>query len=1100
MTEIIPEELTYPGIAKYAVMAMADDQLSGGEPAITCKVTRSTVSVYDADAETWVSKAATNPAWAFYDLAVNTDYGGTWNHLKMDWDAISAWADYCDEDVDGEPRFTLNLVIDTQMTLWAGLQQIARIGRAAPLVRGSELSVVVDRPGDPQHAFALPDIKEGSFSLTYLQLEDRANAVEITYMDEDANYTRQTVAVYSLEYNESDQPDNKTSVTLWGCTRRAQAIREGAFLLNSTKFLTRVIEFDVDVQALPIEIGDRFYFAHDAPMWASSGLLFSATSNMIILDRPVTLLPGTSYSVIIKLADDTIEEKEVQGVAVETTTGTLTLTSAFSGSPAKYDTWIFGPTTTYKRIYTVTGLERNGDLQFHITGAEYNENIYTDTGYVIDDPTWTPTYQEAVRVYAHERIVMAGDGTYQSVVDVSWHPSKSNQGTTWEVWLENLTSGSAPILVGTTGLLHHTIGADHFTFGLQYKIYVAPVGNGPYDTGNNTATLTIQGFLAPPSDVASFSGTFDKVTRMVWLQWGEVDDIDLSHYEIRYGGTGWADATVINAHATGASYGWYVEDPTDTTLTFYIKAVDNSGVYSTNAASCNVTVDTDATDLPVPTGLTLSTWSTIAGDGTDHVYLRATWDPNAEAYDEFSHYDIRLTNVGTTYTEEYYSTNNEYTWEVLPNTEYSVKVRARDTAQNVSAWCSPVNQTSAKDQTAPDPPTISVTEFFTGLRVNITHNGEYDLDHFEIYRHTSNYPDSASKVGETSTTTHVDRPPAYGVKYYYWVKAVDTSDNKSGFSSVASGQMLQVDGDDIAANAILANHIKAGEIQADHLDALCVTAAKIAADAVTASKIDVSQLSDINPDAGTITAGTIQSGNWGASAGMRFLLGSGTFQIGGSSSPKLSWDGATLKVVGEVQITGGTPTGSGLWLTNTYFGYYNGASWANYFKSDGDALLGDKSSDNYVEWDQSTGTLTLRGDLEIETGSIVADAVTERDYVAISSWSSYYAFMTTVTSSELEIDEYSGNFIMLSLYIDNTMGGDPFDSIAVQRTKDNWSNYVTLQAIDPTPGRNCVWVYVDSPGSVPTYKIKYRIQAQLSSGGIVGTLEGIVFTAVEYKR
>jgi len=47
-----------------------------------------------------------------------------------------------------------------------------------------------------------------------------------------------------------------------------------------------------------------------------------------------------------------------------------------------------------------------------------------------------------------------------------------------------------------------------------------------------------------------------------------------------------------------------------------------------------------------------------------------------------------------------------------------------------------------------------------------------------------------------------------------------------------------------------------------------------------------------------VRAGVLQSSNWGTSEGSQFNLDDGTFKLGGSSNPKLSWDGATLSIQG----------------------------------------------------------------------------------------------------------------------------------------------------------------------------------------------------------
>jgi phage minor structural protein len=59
-----------------------------------------------------------------------------------------------------------------------------------------------------------------------------------------------------------------------------------------------------------------------------------------------------------------------------------------------------------------------------------------------------------------------------------------------------------------------------------------------------------------------------------------------------------------------------------------------------------------------------------------------------------------------------------------------------------------------------------------------------------------------------------------------------------------------------------------------------------------------------------IRTGQIQSNNWGAGAGSLFNLNDGTFKLGGSSSPKLSWNGTALVIQGTIYATAGEFSGT----------------------------------------------------------------------------------------------------------------------------------------------------------------------------------------------
>lgn len=74
------------------------------------------------------------------------------------------------------------------------------------------------------------------------------------------------------------------------------------------------------------------------------------------------------------------------------------------------------------------------------------------------------------------------------------------------------------------------------------------------------------------------------------------------------------------------------------------------------------------------------------------------------------------------------------------------------------------------------------------------------------------------------------------------------------------GWTTATDGADILASSITAGKIAVGAIGADQIAANAISADKIAADAVTADKILVSDLSAISANLGTLTAGTINTG------------------------------------------------------------------------------------------------------------------------------------------------------------------------------------------------------------------------------------------------
>ena len=926
LKEIIDDALIYPGVAKYAIKALATDQLSGVMPSVSCLASRSIVRVYNDDTSTWVAKDATNPAWAAYGL-LNTHHGISADQIV--WSEFEDWADYCDDlvgpDSPGEKRHQANIVLDTDENVWNQVQNIARYGRGVIVQRGSKYGVFVDKEASPTHLFTMGNIIEGSFLLTYLPQEDRANAVEITYQDPERDYTNQVVAVYSSDYVDSANPAKKSSVKFNAAIRRSQVIREASFMLNNNQLIKKAIEFEAFVDSFACQLGDVVYFQHEIPHYDTAGGRVVSAENdggdgKIVLDQAVTLTGGTTYKVLVRLSDNTLVEKTIDNTesGVGTPITELVLTTTWASVPEQYDLYQFGPTDTYLKQWRITNITRGQELTRRITCLEYNANIYTDTGYTVDEPPWEESSsadQEATTVWLEENLVYSLGGSYASVIDCAWQ----NVGRTdspWVVWLLDTSLYSdfgkefnatdfrshkkLPIInrIGFTTSNYYRIPSDFLILGHTYTVVISPSHYGtshPTFTDANYARIRILGKLRPPDDVTGFSASWDSYAGRVSLSWNAVTDIDLAYYEIRLGSP-WDDAVVVQTAERGSTEAIdYVAVSQDTTLTYMIKAVDSSYVYSTTAATDDVEV---VTTIPVPSGLALSTSAEIEVDGRTMATITATWDANAEASDIFDHYVILWTNTSTGNVNKVsLGDENEYTFLVSAGILYNVQVKSVMHSGQSSAFCDVESITAGEDTDAPSDPTApgsgSLFELPSKIILKWNHSGatEKDTSHFDIYRYTSNTFSSASKIGSavkdftSDTGMFVDDPGDYDT-YYYWVVAVDYSGNESGELSLGSGARAKING-------------------ADDIVAASITADSMAADSITATQIDVATLDAISVDAGTITAGVLQNADSPPSA--QFDLDNGTFYLGPAGNPKLNWDGTTLEIEGNVIV--GNPTG-----------------------------------------------------------------------------------------------------------------------------------------------------------------------------------------------
>jgi hypothetical protein len=151
----------------------------------------------------------------------------------------------------------------------------------------------------------------------------------------------------------------------------------------------------------------------------------------------------------------------------------------------------------------------------------------------------------------------------------------------------------------------------------EFKIYSLNAAGKPSSTAL-IGSITALGKIAPPSDVQTFTAALDPSVG-VTLTWTPITDLDLQGYEI-WQGSAWGSGTQIGLfNATSKKLGLVGPG----TTTWWIKALDTSGIYSSTALGASLTI----TAAPAPStagsfageNFTLS-WTEVAGSLATSVY------------------------------------------------------------------------------------------------------------------------------------------------------------------------------------------------------------------------------------------------------------------------------------------------------------------------------------------------------------------------------------------------------------------------------------------------------------------------------------------------
>ena len=525
-----------------------------------------------------------DPAWCLWDL-LTARYGFK-DHIdttQLDKWAFYSASQYCGASVpDGyggyEPRFSCNVNIQTADDAYKLISDMCSVFRAMPYWSTGTLTVSQDKPSDPTYLFTYANVSEEGFSYSGSSLKTRPTVAVVQYMDLSLRNTSYEVVENQVAI--SKYGVIKSEITAFACTSRGQAHRIGEWLLYSSQYETETVTFmasiDAGVLVRPgqiIEISD--------PVKAGArrgGRISAATTTLITVDDATGLSATDTPMLSVILGDGTVEARPVSTVVGNV----ITVPIAFSAAPNVNSIWIFETSLIQTTTWRVLGIQEQDQCKYLITALAYNSSKYDyiERGTLLQSRTVSNlnaipaaptnlsitealyTYQAQVR----SKIIIS----WQGILGINQYLVKfrKDSGNWTTVTRQN---NDYEILDTTPGYF-------------EINIYSLSSG-GQYSVTALSGNITALGKTAPPSNVSGFGATVDPNIGVIFT-WSPIADIDAAGYEIRRGST-WAAATLVTqVNATSYKLGALAQG----NYTYLIKAIDTSGIYSTNAASAVVTL------------------------------------------------------------------------------------------------------------------------------------------------------------------------------------------------------------------------------------------------------------------------------------------------------------------------------------------------------------------------------------------------------------------------------------------------------------------------------------------------------------------------------
>lgn len=587
ITQIIYDDFRYPGRALLGLKALATDQLSGSDPQLTCLISRSLVWVWNPDTKAYEQKPAANPAWAAYDIIHQcrklTSVDGKDSFVvtgipyeNIDYDAFNAWADMCDAN-----NIDFNYLYDSAMKLYDALQYPCRVGYGAIVLIGTKVSCIFDAASEPVQLFIVANIKKDSFSNEYQSTDDRANCIEVSFMNKDKNYERDVLAVYSDSYNESDTPQQPTQIELMGCTDVNQAYRYGAYKLRSNKYEIRTASFEAFADAIACQIGDVILVQEDIMDWGVGGRIIAIDGNVVTIDQPADNLSDVTTMLIRSNSTDKLSYYNISSIAGNK----VTLASAPSDAEPGC-IYVIGHKGHEAKKFRVLSISASHSDETRIIQAiEYYPELYDmDVTNLPEIERYDNTVEPPKNLILSTEKYCEADSTITNLVHATWINPRtlnpvvmeiSNDGENW-MYEKKFVSGETQCTLNVLSMK-------------TYYVRLCAVNDVGIKSEYCTNNILTNGIDSLPPDVKTIN--VEKMASGLRRYWWDFDypyPNDIKGFRIKY-----TQGSELNWDAgIPVQEGLIVTQPYETqtvrqgTHAVMIKAVDNAGNESNNFAYC----------------------------------------------------------------------------------------------------------------------------------------------------------------------------------------------------------------------------------------------------------------------------------------------------------------------------------------------------------------------------------------------------------------------------------------------------------------------------------------------------------------------------------
>lgn len=566
----------------------ATDELSGVIQTLNALCT-SILDVYDDTAQKWIKQPTSNPAWIFADIITGNATSKRLTQNRIDTASLTHWANFCDQEVNtGEgKRFTCNFVVDYNTTAKELLNQVTACGRATYTVFDGLYGVVIDEEKTiPKQHFTPRNSSDFSSSRTYI---DVPHAIKVKFIDPDNNWNLRERIVYADGFDENNA-NIFEEIDAFGVIDANQAYRFGRYMIAQGLLRQEKIQLSVDFEGLTSNKGDLVKLTHDVmKVGGLPARIVNISGNQIKIDEQWVPDVGT-YIYEHRYAGN------VESGSIVSVDSNDEFTVDDASNMQIGDLIVVGLLGQVSIDCLIQSIEYDGGFNANLTLVEYAPAIFSADTEAIPayDPRLTDGEMGSVvgvtGLSVTENLTYNIDGTANTLAILSWNENTLIFNS--DVYLS--VDGLEPELISSTeqDVFNYEYIVKNEDLGLPHKFYVDArnyLGNNTGYLTSPSVSITPFGDIFQPDNVENFRLSVIKET--IQLEWDQVIDPSLSHYEIRYSpdetGAMWDRSQILidrvakNVTSTAVS---------SRVGTYLIKAVDGSGNYSAAAAQARTTI------------------------------------------------------------------------------------------------------------------------------------------------------------------------------------------------------------------------------------------------------------------------------------------------------------------------------------------------------------------------------------------------------------------------------------------------------------------------------------------------------------------------------